>query len=75
MSVTQPNSAQGSSLVIQTAEGLCANPPCGRAHAGVFCLYWAGLGQIEPNTVDLFPFSFSARIRKSIENSRKMLKI
>jgi hypothetical protein len=56
--VTQKNSAQGSSLVIQTAEGLGAKPSRGRAHAGAVYLSWAGLVQIKPNTVDLFPFLF-----------------
>jgi hypothetical protein len=73
--VTQTNSAQGSSLVIRIAEGLGANPPCGHARVEAFCLSRAGSGQIKPNTVDLFPFSFSTRLRKSIENSRKILKM
>jgi hypothetical protein len=42
-----------------------------RRRAGAFCLSWAVSGQIEPSTVDLFSFSFSTRLRKSIENSRK----
>jgi hypothetical protein len=46
-----------------------------RTRAGAFRLSWAVSGQIEPNTVDAFHFSFSARLRKSIENSRKILKI
>jgi hypothetical protein len=73
--VTKTNSEQGSSLVIQTAEGLGAKPSRGRVHAGALCLCWAGLAQIKPNIVDLFPFSFSTRIRKSMENSRKILKM
>jgi hypothetical protein len=74
MSVTQTNSAQGSLLVIQTAEGLSAKPLRERMHAGAFCLCWAGSGHIQPNTVHSFSFSFSARIKEFIENSRKMLK-
>jgi hypothetical protein len=46
----------------------------GRA-GGRFRLSWAVSGQIEPSTVDLFSFSFSTRLWKSIKNSRKMLKI
>jgi hypothetical protein len=42
-------------------------------HAGAFCLGWAGLGQIQPNTID--SFSFSSGIREFIEYCRKMLKI
>jgi hypothetical protein len=37
-------------------------------HAAAFCLGWAGSGQIQPNSVDSFSFSFSARFREFIEN-------
>jgi hypothetical protein len=74
LSVRQRNSRKESLRVVQTARGLCANTPA-QARAGTFRLSWAGSGEIEPSTVDLFSFSFSTRLRKSIENSRKMLKI
>jgi hypothetical protein len=43
------------------------------ARAGAFRLSWADLGGIELVTVYAFSFSFSTRLRKFIENSRKML--
>jgi hypothetical protein len=72
LSVRQRNSRKESLQVVLTSKGLCAKTP---VRAGVFRLSWAVSGQIEPSTVDLFPFSFSTRLWKSIENSRKMLKM
>jgi hypothetical protein len=46
-----------------------------RARAGAFCLGWAGSGQIQPNPIYVFLFSFSARVREFIENGRKIPKI
>jgi hypothetical protein len=46
-----------------------------RVRERTFTCAWAGLGQFQPSTIHLFPFSFSARLRKSIENYRKMVKI
>jgi hypothetical protein len=43
----------------------------GRAHGGVSL----DVGWFQPITIHLFLFSFSARLREIIENSRKMLKI
>jgi hypothetical protein len=43
--------------------------------AGAFRLSWADLGYIELVTIPSFSFSFSARLRKFVENSRKMIKI
>jgi hypothetical protein len=43
--------------------------------AGAFCLGWAGSGQIWPNTIPSFSFSFSAGIKEFLENYRKMLKM
>jgi hypothetical protein len=65
----------GSLLDFQTVEGFGAKPSRGRAHAGMFRLGWAVLGQFQPRTVHSFLFFFSTKLRKSIENSRKMLKI
>jgi hypothetical protein len=75
MSVTQSNSAQDSSLVIQTPEGFGAKQSRGRAHAGAFACLRAGLGQFRPSTIHVFPFSFSSRVREFLENCSKMLKI
>jgi hypothetical protein len=58
MSATETNSAHDSSLVIQTPEGLGAKPTRGRAHAGAFACSRADLGQIQPNTIHVFPFFF-----------------
>ena len=68
MPATETNSAQDSFLVFQTPEGLGAKPTHRHARAGAFCLGWAGSGQIQPNTVDSFSFSFSARIKGFLEN-------
>jgi hypothetical protein len=46
-----------------------------RARGHAFTRVWADSGQFYPTTVHHFSFSFSARIREIIENSRKMLKI
>jgi hypothetical protein len=65
MSATETNSAQDSSLVIQTPEGLGAKPSRGRAHAGAFACSRADLGQFRPSTIHVFPFSFSSRLENS----------
>jgi hypothetical protein len=69
------NSAKGSLRVIRIARVLCAKTQV-RASAGAFSprhrLTWASF---QPNTVHYFPFSLSARLRKSIEKYRKMIKI
>jgi hypothetical protein len=75
MSATETNSAQDSSLVIQTPEGLSAKLTRGRAHAGAFAYSRADLGQFRPSTIHVFLFSFSSRVREFIENCRKMVKI
>jgi hypothetical protein len=73
--VTRANSARGSLVDFQTVEGFSAKPPREHTRAGVFRLGWAVLGQFQPRTVQSFLFFFSAKLRKSIENSKKMLKI
>jgi hypothetical protein len=45
------------------------------ARAAAFRLNLGRLGWFEPSTVHYFPFSFSARLREFIENSREILKI
>jgi hypothetical protein len=45
------------------------------ARAGAFLLSWADLGQIQPNTVHTFSFSFSTTAKEILENCRKMLKM
>jgi hypothetical protein len=74
LSVRQRNSRKESLRVVLTARGLCAKMPA-QVHAGAFRLSWVVSDKIEPSSVDLFPFSFSTRLWKSIENSRKMLKM
>jgi hypothetical protein len=44
---------------------LCKDASAG-ARAGAFLCSWVGSGSIKPITVYAFPFSFSARLRKSI---------
>jgi hypothetical protein len=68
-SETRRNSARDSLLDVQKAKVLCA-----KSRARFFC-QWAGLGRFEPVTIHYFPFSFSARLREFIGNSRKMIKI
>jgi hypothetical protein len=69
-SKTQMNSAKGSLLVIQIPKGLCANCPT-RARVGAFPCSWADSGWFEPVAIHSFSFSFSARLREFIGNSRK----
>jgi hypothetical protein len=40
-----------------------------------FASEWADSGQIQPNHVASFPFSFSSGFREFLENYTKMLKI
>jgi hypothetical protein len=70
MSVKHRNSVATSFRVIQIDRDLCAKSPA-RAH---FPRSWAGSGWFELVTIHSFPFSFSARLRKFIESSRKMVK-
>ena len=65
------NSVATSFRVVQIDRDLCAKPPA-QAHAGAFPHSWAGSGWFEPVTIHFF--SFSARLRKLIENSRKIIK-
>jgi hypothetical protein len=58
--------ARGSSLVIWLTRGLFARPAM-RAQALAYF-------PVQPTTVHPFSFSFSARIKEIIENSRKILK-
>jgi hypothetical protein len=46
-----------------------------RQRGRAFASEWADSGQIQPNPVASFPFSFSSRLREFLENYRKMLKI
>jgi hypothetical protein len=45
---------------------LCKSASAG-AHASAFLLSWVDLGQIQPNTVHTFSFSFSARAKEILE--------
>jgi hypothetical protein len=74
LSVTQEIVLQTLFKLFKTPGAFSQSHQHGRAR-GAFCLSWAVSGQIKPTTVDTFPFSFSTRLRKSIENSRKMLKM
>jgi hypothetical protein len=70
-SETQVKSGKDSLRVFRIAKVLYAKSPA-RAR---FPRWWAGSGWFEPITVYSFSFSFSARLRKFIENTRKMIKI
>jgi hypothetical protein len=75
-SVKQTNSTLGYFLLIHKAEVFCVKPPT-RARARSVLprrrgLYWASFSQ---ELFTVFFFFFSAKLRKSIENFRKMLKI
>jgi hypothetical protein len=61
-SVTQSNSAQDSSLVIQTPEGFGAKLSRGRVY-----LFSGLLGPVSAQYYSCFSFSFSIRIREFIE--------
>jgi hypothetical protein len=74
VSVTHMNSAHDSLWVIRTARVLCAKT-LAWARAAAFCLGMGRIGWFQPITIHLFPFSFSTRLRKSIETYRKMIKI
>jgi hypothetical protein len=70
MLVRQINSVVGSLPVIQMARGLSAKL-LERARVGAFRRSLAGLGQIWPNTIHSFSFSFYCQTRKFVENNRK----
>jgi hypothetical protein len=75
MSERRMNSVMTSFRVFQIVGVLCAKP-LARARAPVCSpRWWAGSGWFKPITVHAFAFSFSTRLRKFIENSRKMIKI
>jgi hypothetical protein len=48
---------------------------CKNDIAGAFHRPWANSGWFEPITIHSFSFSSSSRLRETIENSRKMIKI
>jgi hypothetical protein len=70
-SETQINSAQGFLFSYSKSRGpLCKAANAG-ARVGVFLRLWAGSGWFEPVTIHSFSFSFSIRLRKITENSKK----
>jgi hypothetical protein len=69
MSVKHGNSVATSFWVVQIDRYLCAKPPA----RACFPRSWAGSGWFETITIHSFPFSFSATLRKFIENSRKII--
>jgi hypothetical protein len=73
--VRQTKSTLGYLLLIRKAEVFCVKPPT-RARARRVApgrgLYWASFS---PELFTVFSFFFSANLRKSIENSRKLVKI
>jgi hypothetical protein len=74
-SETWRNIAKDSLRVFQIAKVLCAKSPArarARARFPVGGLTWADL---IPSLFIIFLFSFSARLRKFVGNSRKMIKI
>jgi hypothetical protein len=74
MSETHVNSARGSLLLVQKVEVFCVKLPT-RARAARFAWAWAVLGWFQPITIHSFSFSFSARLREIVDNSRKTIKI
>jgi hypothetical protein len=71
--VRQTNSALGYLLLIQKVEVVCVKPPTrARRISPRRGLYWASFSR---ELFTVFSFFFSTKLRKSIENSRKMLKI
>jgi hypothetical protein len=74
MLVKHRNSATTSFRVAQIDRDLYAKSPAWARAWARFPRSWAGSGWFEPVTIHSFPFSFSARLRKFIENSRKMIK-
>jgi hypothetical protein len=46
-----------------------------RQRGRAFASEWANSGQIQPNPIASFTFSFSSGLRGFLENYRKMLKI
>jgi hypothetical protein len=71
LSVTQMNREEDSLKVFRIVGILCAISPV-RVR---FPYSWASSGRFEPITIHSFSFSFSAWLRKFVENSRKMIKI
>jgi hypothetical protein len=69
MSETHVNSAQGFLISYLNGRG----PLCELSIAGAFPCSWAGSGWFEPVTIHSFSFSFSfpARLREFIGNSKK----
>jgi hypothetical protein len=75
MSVRHGNNAKDSLRGFQIARVLCANLAMQARARACFPKHgptWAGFS---PILFIIFPFSFSARLGKFIESSRKMLKI
>jgi hypothetical protein len=67
--------ARDSSPVIWVSKGLFAkSTPRERARVGSPLLQ-AGWAEFSPRLFIVFPFSFCARIKRFLENCRKMLKI
>jgi hypothetical protein len=68
------NSAQGFLTSYSKGLGPLCNTASSGACAGTFPRSWADSGSFEPVTIYSFSFSFSVRLKKFIENSRKMIK-
>jgi hypothetical protein len=75
MSVRQGNSATDSLRVFQIARVLCANLATRARARSRFACRGPAQARLSLLLFMLFPFSFSTRLRKSIENYRKMIKI
>jgi hypothetical protein len=75
MSERRVNSAENSLRFFQITRVPCADPAMwARARARSAC-HGPTQAKSSPLLFNAFPFSFSTRFRKSIENYRKMLKI
>jgi hypothetical protein len=70
MSMKHRNSAATSFSGCSNQQG----PLCKVASAGAFPCSWTDSGWFEHVTIHSFSFSFSARLRRLIEKSRKIIK-
>jgi hypothetical protein len=75
MSETHANSAQGFLISYSKSRGPLRKLSIAGTRAGAFPCSWAGSAGLSPLLFIISLFSFSARLRKFVENSRKMIKI
>jgi hypothetical protein len=74
-SETHMNSAQGFLISYSKGRGSLRKLNIAGTRAGALPRSWSGSGWFQPITLHHFPFSFSAKLKEFIGNSRKMIKI